>query len=82
MNRRQRRAKARDPRSARRIIELQHRVDTTGLPGVIHGLTDACADCTAEGAIILLPGGDAIGHVYHDDHCPAAAGIVQWRPAP
>jgi hypothetical protein len=79
MNRRQRRASARSA-TRRRIRQLERTVQSTGQPGVIHGLTRACRDCSAEGALVLLPGGDAIGHVYHDDGCPAAAGITPWQP--
>lgn len=83
MNRRDRRRyKARDPLSAQRIRELQHRVDQTGQPGRIHGLTGACRDCQATGEFVLLPGRQIIGHVYHDDGCPAAAGITEWQPHP
>jgi hypothetical protein len=46
MNHRDRRRyKPRDPHSAKKIRELQHRVEITGQPGVIYGLTDACRDC-------------------------------------
>lgn len=83
MNRRdRRRLKARDPLSAQRISALQHKVETTGRPGVIHGLTDACRDCGATGEFLLLPGHQAIGYVWHDDGCPAAAGITEWQPVP
>ena len=81
MNRRERRRyKPRDPNSAKRMRELQSRVESTGQPGRIHGLTDACRDCTAEGELILLPGRRIVGHVYHDDGCPAATGAVDWQP--
>jgi hypothetical protein len=83
MNRRDRRRhKPRDPLSASRIRELQHRVEHTGQPGHIHGLTDACRDCGATGEFILLPGNRVIAHVWHDDGCPAAAGITTWQPCP
>ncbi len=78
MNRRQRR----QDRSAKKIRALQHRVEQTGRPGVIYGLTGACRDCSAVGAIELHPGGQAVPHVFHDDGCPAAAGIVTWSPEP
>ena len=83
-NRRQRHAKARDPLSARKIRELQHRVEQTGRPGLIHGLTGACRDCTATGELVLLPGKRVVvvGHVWHDDGCPAATGITPWEPHP
>ncbi len=81
MNRRQR-AQARDPLSAKRIRELQHRVEKTGQPGIIGGLTDACRDCGATGAFVLLPGQRSVGHIFHDDGCPAAAGITPWEPHP
>ena len=58
MNRKQRRRhKPRDPFSASKIRALQHQVENTGRPGIIHGLTDACRDCAATAAFILLPGG-------------------------
>jgi hypothetical protein len=83
MNRRQRRRlKARDPHSASPIRELQHRVETTGQPGLVCGLTDACRDCQATGELVLLPGRRVVGHVYHDDGCPAASGITEWQPHP
>ena len=77
MNRRQRRAN-----SKRRIRQLEHKVETTGLPGIIGGLTDACRDCSATGDLVLLPGRQVIGHIYHDGGCPAAAGITPWEPHP
>ena len=83
MNRRQRRAAGRRAAtSSTRIRKLQHRVEATSLPGVIRGLTDACVDCRADGELVLLPGGDAVGRIYHDDGCPAAAGITEWKPVP
>jgi hypothetical protein len=56
MNRRRAQAR-RNPTSAEQIRHLQHTVETTGQPGTITGLTDACRDCTADGAFTLLPGG-------------------------
>ncbi len=83
MNRRdRRRLQSRDPLSARRIRDLQHKVETTGLPGVIGGLTDACRDCTAGGELVLLPGRRVIQRIFHDDGCPAAAGVTPWEPCP
>lgn len=81
MNRRQRRAN-RHHISTQRIRQLERKVEATGLPGTITGLTDACRDCTADGAFTLLPGGYVIGHVFHDEHCPAAAGVTTWQPVP
>jgi hypothetical protein len=80
VNRAQRRAADRRINSAR-IVELQNRVETTGLPGRVHGLTDACSDCHADGEFVLLPGRRVVGQVFHDDGCPAAAGITKWKPA-
>ena len=83
MNRKQRRRhKPRDPYSASKIRALQHRVNATGRPGRIDGLTGACRDCPADGAFILLPGGALIAEVFHSEHCPAAAGTVRWSPVP
>jgi hypothetical protein len=82
VNRAQRRAASRRDSSARRIVQLQNRVETTGLPGRIYGLTDACVDCHADGELILLPGHRVVGQVFHDDGCPAAAGITEWKPVP
>ena len=79
MNRRQRRAQS---RTAQRVRDLEHRVESTGKPGIIHGLTDACSDCHADGALVLLPGNLVVGHVYHDPGCPAHAGITTWTPVP
>lgn len=45
------------------------------------GLTDACADCRATGSLTPLPSGAVLGEVFHDPGCPAARGIVDWRPA-
>lgn len=53
---RQRRA-ARDPSSAQKIRDIQHRVEQTGQPGRIYGLTDACRDCTATGDTAFTFGG-------------------------
>ena len=82
MNRKQRRqARSSDP-MAKRIRALERRVESTGLPGLIHGMTDACRDCTAGGELILLPGNRMVSRIFHDDGCPAAAGITQWAPVP
>ena len=82
MNRKQRRqARNTDP-MARRLRALERRVESTGLPGLIHGMTDACRDCTAGGRMILLPGGRVIAQVFHDDGCPALAGATTWEPVP
>jgi len=77
-----RRLQSRDQLSAQRIRDLQHRVETTGLPGIIHGLTDACRDCNATGELILLPGHQTVGQIWHGDGCPAAAGVTPWEPHP
>lgn len=82
MNRRERRAAAANSSMSMRIRALERRVESTGLPGLIHGLTDACRDCTAEGELILLPGKRAIGRVLHDDDCPALAGVTDWEAVP
>jgi hypothetical protein len=70
-----------DPLSATRIRELQHRVEQTGQPGIIHGLTGGCMDCSATATLTLLPGGQVIGDIFHDPFCPAAAGTIEWSPA-
>jgi hypothetical protein len=82
MNRKQRRQAQRTDATTRRIRALERRVESTGLPGLIHGMTDACRDCTAGGELILLPGNRMISRVFHDEGCPAAAGITQWEPVP
>jgi hypothetical protein len=82
VNRKQRRAAHRRQCSAKQIRALERRVEQTGLPGVIRGLTDACVDCDAGGSLILLPGNRVVGQVYHSDSCPALAGVVEWRPVP
>jgi hypothetical protein len=80
VNHRDRRhSQARDPFSAQRIRELQHQVERTGLPGILHGLTGACRDCTADGAFLLLPGRQVIVNIFHDTGCPAAAGVTEWE---
>jgi hypothetical protein len=61
---------------------LQHRVESTGRPGIIHGLTDACRDCNADAEILVLPGRRIVPRIFHDDGCPAAAGITEWQPDP
>ena len=81
MNRRQRRA-AVEPTGGQRIRALQRCVEQTGQPGHVYGLTGGCVDCTADGALTLLPGAVIIAHVFHDEHCPAAAGVIPWRPEP
>lgn len=83
MNRSQRRRhQRRNDSSAQRIRDLERRVEATGRPGRITGLTDACRDCTATGEFTLLPGKRVIGRVFHDDSCPAATGITTWQPCP
>lgn len=82
MNRRERREAQRTDTTTRRLRALERSVEITGKPGVIHGLTDACRDCTAGGEVILLPGKRIVSRVHHDRGCPAAAGITQWEPVP
>jgi hypothetical protein len=77
MNSRQRRHDT----SAARMRALQHAVEQTGKPGRIHGLTEACRDCTGGGTLHLLPGRVVVAEVHHDANCPAAAGVVDWKPA-
>ncbi|HWT47235.1 MAG TPA: hypothetical protein VN255_01155, partial [Mycobacterium sp.] len=77
-----RRYTRRDPHSAQKIRELQHRVESTGRPGVLYGLTGGCRDCGATAELLLLPGHLVVGHIYHDDGCPALAGITTWEPEP
>lgn len=81
MNRHQRRAAERAS-TRRGIHRLQRKVATTGRPGIIQGLTGACRDCGADGSIVLLPGGESVGQIHHDEHCPAAAGVTTWEPCP
>ena len=82
MNRKERRASSRRQHSVQRIRDLQHRVETTGLPGIIEGLHSACRDCSADGSFILLPGRQVIARIYHSDSCPAYLGVVDWAPVP
>lgn len=83
MNRAQRRRRdRRDDELTRRVRALERRVEQTGRPGYINGLTDACVDCSADGGIVLLPGKRVIHRVFHDEGCPAAAGVVSWQPVP
>ena len=49
------------------ICQLEHKVEFTGRPGIIHGLTSA-SGLRRRRRACLLPGVDAIGHIYHDDH--------------
>ncbi|BBX16960.1 hypothetical protein CRI77_25035 [Mycolicibacterium duvalii] len=80
MSRRQRRQHARTHPAAAQIQQLRARVNATGQPGVLSGLTDACRDCRADGQLILLPGDRIISQIFHDDGCPAATGVVDWKP--
>lgn len=80
MNRRDRRNAHRGHPLTRQLRALERRVESTGRPGVLHGLTGACRDCTAEGELVLLPGNLVISRVFHDHGCPAAAGITDWQP--
>jgi hypothetical protein len=73
-------------RAARRRAERQRRngdkivaAIKAGRPVV--GLTGACSDCTATGSLTPLPSGAVLGEVWHLPGCPAAAGVVEWRPA-
>lgn len=81
MNRKQRRA-AQGRQCSTKILDLQRRVEQTGRPGLVTGLTDACRDCHADGELILLPGQKIVGQIYHSDGCPALAGVVAWEPVP
>jgi hypothetical protein len=67
---------------ARRIRALQYRVETTGRPGVIRGLTGACTDCTGTGEILVLPGRRLLPRIFHDAHCPVLVGATEWQPHP
>jgi hypothetical protein len=60
-------------RSGRRMLALRDKVERTGQAGHIVGMTHACRDCTADGALTLLPGRIVLASIYHDPHCPAAA---------
>lgn len=82
MNRRERREIKRTDPMTQRLRALERRVESTGLPGVLNGLTDACRDCTADGEFILLPGKRVVGRIFHDPGCPASAGITEWEPVP
>ena len=62
MNRAQRRADSRRDNSADRSAVCKTDVETTGLPGRIHGLTDAGSDCHAESSSC----------------CPAVASLVRY----
>lgn len=79
MNGHQRRASA---RFKRRVRALQQRVEASGRPGVIYGLTDACRDCRGGGELHLYPGGAVLGRVFHDPGCPAGSGATTWAPCP
>ncbi|UGT94855.1 hypothetical protein KN246_15810 [Mycobacterium intracellulare] len=73
-------------RAARRRAERQRRnglkiVAAIGAGRPVVGLTDACADCNANGSLTPLPGGAVLGEVWHAHGCPAAAGVTKWRPA-
>ena len=57
-------------------------VDESKLKHSIHGGMFACVDCHATGALVLLPGKRVVGHIWHDDGCPAAAGVTEWQPHP
>jgi hypothetical protein len=73
-------------RAARRRAERQRRNGDKILAAIragrsVVGLTDACADCGASGSLTPLKGGLVLGEVFHEAGCPAAAGVVEWRPA-
>ena len=83
MNRRDRRANShRRQHTIEKIRDLQHHVETTGLPGIIDGLHSACIDCRADGEMLLLPGHRVVARIFHSDGCPVLTGVVTWRPVP
>jgi len=80
MNGRQRRAERRR-HFTQKIHHMCADAEASGKPLVIYGLTDACRDCNATGSLARLPGGQILASIFHDPHCPAAAGVVEWKPA-
>ena len=85
MNRRQRRTNGRrlsrhEPTAIRQINDLQRQAEAIGAEWQLLDLPGACVDCTATGDLTVLPDGRMLGDIYHDDGCPAAAGITEWKP--
>jgi hypothetical protein len=74
MNRAARRRAERQRRNGRRIV------DAISAGRRVVGLTGACSDCGATGALQPLGDGRVLGEVFHDAGCPAANGVVSWRP--
>jgi hypothetical protein len=82
VNRAHRRAVTRRQRKvAAAIHAAAHRAKADRQPVRIFGFTDACADCSAGATITMHPDSTAVADILHDAHCPAANGVVAWRPA-
>jgi hypothetical protein len=64
------------------MLSLRDEVERDGRPGIIHGLTHACVDCAATGALVLLPGKVVIAHVFHSIGCPTLTGATRWEVVP
>lgn len=84
MNRRQRRDHQRRLRKVDNAIRtVMAASEADGRPWHVYGMTSACRDC---GATADFHGhgrtGMVFADIYHDDGCPAAAGITQWQPHP
>ncbi len=88
VNRRQRRgqhnaAQRRHQQFVDKLHRLQTAANKDGKPWRLHGLTGACRDCSATAAFTGQPHSRiVIAEIYHDQHCPAAAGITPWQPHP
>jgi hypothetical protein len=76
------RAERRRRRFAHRIDQARAAADAANKPLTLYGLTGACVDCTATGALTRHPDGTVTGHIWHDASCPAAAGVTEWQPVP
>lgn len=73
-------------RAARRRAERAARKSATAILNAIDrgrpvvGLTGACSDCGATGSLTPISAGQVLAEVWHDPSCPAARGVVAWRP--
>lgn len=84
MNRRQRRETQRRLAKVDAMVrELMTASENDGKPWHLYGMTHGCRDCNAT---VDMHGngrtGPVLVDVWHDDGCPAKAGVTQWQPVP
>lgn len=82
MNRRQRRDHQRRlSKIGSELDALMNASEADGKPWVIRGMSGACRDCGATGSMRGRGRhGTVVAEIRHDHGCPAARGLVDWKP--